>query len=180
MTRVHSFPPISAPDAEYLVLGSMPGVASLRQGQYYAHPRNAFWPIMADLHGFAADLPYTERCACLVRARIALWDVLKTCTRSGSLDSAIVASTIVVNDFAGFLGAHPGVRRVLFNGATAEQAFRRHVLPGLPAEAAAIDYRRLPSTSPAHAAKTLAQKRREWGAALTRGGVSRVRGTTAR
>jgi hypoxanthine-DNA glycosylase len=140
----------------------MPGVESLQRQQYYAHPRNAFWPIMAELFQFSLELGYRQRCQCLVEHRVAVWDVLKTCTRSGSLDSAIVSSSIVANDFAGFLELHPRIRLICFNGATAEQAYRRHVLPGLSGAPASIRLQRLPSTSPAHAAMTLAEKTAQW------------------
>ncbi|MCB1774205.1 MAG: DNA-deoxyinosine glycosylase [Gammaproteobacteria bacterium] len=162
MARVHSFAPVSRSDAERLVLGSMPGVESLRRQQYYAHPRNAFWPIMAELFGFSPGLAYPQRCRQLLEHRVAVWDVLKTCTRSGSLDSAIVPGSVVVNDFSLFLDAHPHIRLVCFNGAAAEQAYRRHVLPGLQGTAAAIRLRRLPSTSPAHAAMSRVEKTRQW------------------
>ena len=140
----------------------MPGVESLKQQQYYAHPRNAFWPIMAELFGFPVDLAYPQRCQCLVDNRVAVWDVLKTCTRSGSLDSAIESASIVTNDFAGFLDAHPRIRLICFNGATAEQTYRRYVLPELQGASAAISLQRLPSTSPAHAAMSLAEKTGQW------------------
>ncbi|WP_346838597.1 DNA-deoxyinosine glycosylase [Microbulbifer sp. SAOS-129_SWC] len=162
MTTVHSFAPIAATDATRLVLGSMPGIASLRAQQYYAHPRNAFWPIIAALFDLPAGLDYRQRCAHLRAQRVALWDVLHTCTRSGSLDSAIAADSIVPNDFAGFFARHRAIERVYFNGAKAEQLYRRHVQPTLPARWAALPLSRLPSTSPAHAGMPFAEKLAQW------------------
>lgn len=162
MTTVHSFAPIAAPDATRLILGSMPSVASLRAQQYYAHPRNAFWKIIEAILDLEPGLGYGRRCAALTENRIALWDVLKICTRSGSKDSAIVASTIVPNDFATFLKSHPKVTRIYFNGAKAEQMYLRHVLPRLPNSQGSIPALRLPSTSPAHAGMRFAQKLARW------------------
>ncbi len=93
MSRVQSFPPIAAPGARLLILGSMPGAASLAAGQYYAHPRNAFWPILAALCHFPADAPYAARVAALQAAGVAVWDVLQSCVRPGSLDTAIERSS---------------------------------------------------------------------------------------
>lgn len=162
MSRIHSFPPLSDDRAERLVLGSMPGKASLLAQQYYAHPRNAFWPIMESLFGIARTLPYAQRCTRLVARRVAVWDVLKTCTRSSSLDSDIDPSTIVANDFVSFFVDHPGLQAIYFNGAMAENTFRRHVLPLLPPAAAQVPMTRLPSTSPANAAYSLQQKLESW------------------
>ena len=149
------------------MLGSMPGVASLQAGQYYAHPRNAFWRIVGELCGFDPAAPYRERLAALLAHRIALWDVLGSCRREGSLDSDIDEASIVPNPFAEFLGAHPGIRDICFNGTKAESAWRRHVVPSLPPEALRIRTRRLPSTSPAHASLGHREKLRAWRAALT-------------
>lgn len=159
-TAVHSFPPIAAPDATRLILGSMPGKASLRANEYYAHPRNAFWPIMGELFGAGPDLRYAHRVRVLRTAGIAVWDVLASCTRRGSLDSDIDEDSIVANDFAWFLRTHRRIQRVFFNGAKAEQSFRRHVLPGLAL--ATLHLERLPSTSPANASWSHARKLRAW------------------
>jgi len=158
---IHGFPPVSDPACTVLVLGSMPSKASLRAGEYYAHPRNAFWKIAGALMGFADQAPYTARLAALIAHRIALWDVLETCTRSSSLDSDIVDASSVPNDFGAFFAAHPGIRRVHFNGAKAEAVFRRRVLPSLP-QGPALELDRLPSTSPANAAITYAAKLEAW------------------
>ncbi len=144
-----------------LILGSMPGKVSLREHQYYAHPRNQFWRIVGELLGCDPASAYEARVASLRSADVALWDVLESCTREGSLDSAIVGSSIVANDFADFLTAHPQIRRICFNGGTAEKLYLRHVQPRLAADPK-IRRLRLPSTSPAHAALPFAAKLSAW------------------
>ena len=140
----------------------MPGVASLRAGQYYAHPRNAFWPLMQALFDIDAAAPYAERIAALQSAGIALWDVLAKCERPGSLDSAIAPESIAVHDIAALLRREPGLRVIALNGGTAARLFDRHVAPKLGEATQRIDLLRLPSTSPAHAARSLAQKTEAW------------------
>lgn len=162
--QVRSFAPVVPADARVLVLGSMPGVASLAAAQYYAHPRNAFWPILGAWCGVDPGAPYGERLAALQAAGIALWDVLAECRRAGSLDSAIELRDARPNAIASLLEAHPGIRRVLLNGGTAAGLYRRHALPGPPR----VELLRLPSTSPAHAGMAYAEKRRLWHAALGR------------
>lgn len=146
-----------------LILGSMPGVASLEANEYYAHPQNSFWRIMGDIAGARPELGYAARTRRLVTRRIAVWDVLQTCVRRGSGDAEIVEDTIVPNDFGAFFAAHPKIRQVYFNGSKAELVFRRRVLPSLHVE---LDYGRLPSTSPKHASRTYRQKLAAWRAAL--------------
>ena len=162
MRRVRSFPPLEDRHARVLILGSMPGAASLAADQYYAHPRNHFWPIMGRLFAAGPELPYAKRVRRLKSCGIAVWDVLESCVRPGSLDADIEEGSIAVNDFAGFFDAHPGIGAVFFNGAKAESAYRRHVLKGLPAAAGALPALRLPSTSPAHAALSLDRKLALW------------------
>jgi hypoxanthine-DNA glycosylase len=163
--RRRGFPPIASRNARILVVGSMPSEASLAAGQYYAFRRNQFWRIAGEICGFAPDAPYGRRKLALRRCRIALWDVLESCVRPGSLDSAIREDSIRVNDFARFLATHPGIRRVCFNGRKAEHAWRRRVLPKLPA-ACKLEYRLLPSTSPAHAGMGYLAKLGKWRSAI--------------
>ncbi len=162
MTHIYSFPSVSHATAQKLVLGSMPGKASLAANQYYAHPRNNFWQIVSEILGIRTDLPYEARCRALTRERVALWDVLKACTRSSSLDSDILESSIVPNDFNAFLRSHIGISAIYFNGAEAETIYMRHVKPKLPQNLASIRTVRLPSTSPANASIPFAVKLEQW------------------
>ena len=162
MPRVRSFEPIEDGKAEILILGSMPGRASLAARQYYAHPQNAFWRIAAELLEFDRASPYAERVRALKAARIALWDVLHSCDREGSLDARIENG--VANDFRAFFRTHGKIRRVFFNGAKAEATFKRHVLPEI--DGSALSFRRLPSTSPANASMSAARKLRAWRAII--------------
>lgn len=162
--RIQGFAPLMRADAKLLILGSMPGAASLHAHAYYAHPRNAFWPIVGEWCGMATDLHYAQRVSALLDARIALWDVLQHCERAGSLDSAIKLRAAQPNAIAELLSAHPQIRHVLFNGATAATLYRRYQLPDAPA----LQLLRLPSTSPAHADMSMNEKRRRWHAALDR------------
>jgi hypoxanthine-DNA glycosylase len=136
----------------------MPGEASLKAGQYYAHPRNAFWTIMGELFGSGPLVPYEERVKLLQLAGIALWDSLHSCVRPGSLDASITHE--MANDFPNFFDQHPNITHVFFNGSKAETAFRRYVLPSLSNPP--HRFARLPSTSPAHATMTLEQKVQGW------------------
>jgi double-stranded uracil-DNA glycosylase len=167
MVYVQSFPPIARGMPRVLILGTMPGKVSLRERQYYAHPQNGFWRIVGGLLGFDPASPYDARVASVQSAGIAIWDVLKSCIREGSLDSAIEASSVVPNDFAAFLGEHPQIRRICFNGATAEALYMKHVRPCLPANPD-VQHLRLPSTSPAHASLALSEKMRAWQAIVLR------------
>jgi TDG/mug DNA glycosylase family protein len=166
MAQVQSFPPIANAKARVLILGSMPGKASLAARQYYAHAQNLFWRILGEVTGAAPSLPYAARVRALKSSGIALWDVLESCSREGSLDSAIDDATINVNDFVSFYRAHPRIAQVFFNGAKAEACYRRHVLPLLGDGPAPLHHRRLPSTSPAYASMSRARKQVAWSRAL--------------
>ncbi len=156
------FPPVADPRARVLVLGSLPGPVSLRERQYYAQPRNAFWRIMGVLFGAAQERPYEDRLRSLLRHRVALWDVCASADRPGALDAAIRRASVVPNDLATFFVTHRELRLVCFNGQAAAELYRRRVLPGLPAELQVLRYEVLPSTSPAYAAMTFERKLERW------------------
>ena len=167
-----SFPPIEGEVAHTLVLGTMPGTASLGADEYYAHPMNAFWPIALSIVSGAPPerrawcaMSHAARAARFADAGFALWDVLAECRRPGSLDGAIVRASEVANDVAGLVARHPELRRVAFNGRAAETLFARHVdLPG--PEAGGPERVALPSTSPAMAALSFEAKHEAWARAL--------------
>lgn len=160
--KATSFPPIATRNSRVLILGSMPGLKSLSEQQYYAHPQNAFWKIMTTLFYAPVDT-YAQRVDLIKGNGLALWDVLKFCERHGSLDTRINDATIEVNDFAAFFKKYPGVTRVFFNGAKSEQEFMKRVLPALPDDVSArLELKRMPSTSPAHAGLKFADKLKAW------------------
>ena len=160
------FSPVEPPRARMLILGSLPSVASIRQDEYYAHPRNAFWSIMGALLGAGREHRYGQRLQILASRGVMLWDVLHSAQRPGSLDAAIHPRRRVANDIPALLARHPELKRILFNGAQAEALFRRHVAKKCGARLAGLEFMRLPSTSPAHAARTFAQKLAAWREAL--------------
>ena len=160
MTRIHSFAPIARNDARVLILGSVPGVQSLQMQQYYAHPRNAFWEIIGGLCGATRDLPYDQRLEHLQSSGIAVWDVLHSAEREGSLDSAIRLA--VPNDLEGLLETCPAIELIALNGSYAAATFKRYA----PALIAKLRVVTLPSTSPAHARMGVQQKLGIWCDAL--------------
>jgi double-stranded uracil-DNA glycosylase len=161
----YSFPPVIGVSARILILGSMPGDKSLQASRYYAHPHNAFWPIMGSLLGFDPDLDYAMRLAALQDAGIALWDVLESCRRAGSLDSSIEAKSIIANDFSKLFQNYPGIHSICLNGKSVEQLFRRHVLRSqtLPGH---LQLYTLPSTSSANARLRFNDKLTAWESVL--------------
>jgi TDG/mug DNA glycosylase family protein len=163
--KTHGFAPIEPAAARILVLGSLPSVRSVALGQYYAHPRNAFWYIMGELYGAHRELPYRERIERLKAGGVAVWDVLAASVRPGSLDADIDLASAEVNDFPALFSRQPKLQRILLNGRKAEAMFRRFVVaPGLLPEG--ISLYPVPSTSPAHAGLGRQEKLRQWRVAL--------------
>ena len=161
--RVQSFPPVLCSEPKVLLLGSMPGRRSLEMHQYYAHPRNQFWPIMGKICNVGPDLPYSERLAALQRNGIALWDVLQACDREGSLDGNIHKESEVANDLPGFIDDHPSIQAIGLNGGKAWTTFQRLVRPILnPDILERLKLIPLPSTSPANAGISFEEKLTRW------------------
>lgn len=156
--RKKSFPPVVDPNTRLLVLGSLPGEASLAAGRYYAHPRNLFWTLIGEVIGAElVGLDYDDRLQTLLRHRVGLWDVVAEATRQGSLDSAILDPH--ENDLLSLVQSLPSLRAVAFNGGTSAKVGMRQLQP--VAEQLALI--RLPSSSPAYAGR-MELKRAAWGA----------------
>lgn len=162
--KIRSFTPIASRKARVLILGSMPGQRSLDARQYYAHKQNSFWRIVGEILRIDPLSPYGKRVQALKSARIAVWDVLHSCTRAGSMDSNIDTESEIANDFRAFFRNHREISHVYFNGAKAAASFNRHVLPALGGRR--LRYIRLPSTSPANASIAYERKRKSWQAVL--------------
>lgn len=145
--RIECFAPVARGDARLLILGTMPSVESLRQSFYYSHSRNAFWPVMAQVLGEKLPETAEEKKELLIRHRIALWDVVHSCVRPGSLDSDIREAQ--PNDFAGVFERCPGIEKILFNGASAQKLYEQKVR-AMPEGCA---WEKMPSTSPAYTLK---------------------------
>jgi hypoxanthine-DNA glycosylase len=137
------------------VLGTLPGEESLRRVEYYAHPRNLFWPIICALFGETPPTDYAQRLDFVREHRIALWDVCAMAERRASLDSEIKRE--IPNPLHDLLDAHPGIGTVIFNGGGARRLYDRHF-----ARRPNLHYLPMPSTSPAHASLTFAQKLAQW------------------
>lgn len=154
--------PIVGQGARVLILGSMPGAASLAQQSYYAHPGNLFWSLLGDVLGCGFPSGMLSRARLLIRRRIALWDVVHRCRRSGSLDSAIERASVEPNDLPKLLQQYPSIGHVFFNGAAAETLYRRLLRVRVDATRPGLCYQRLPSSSPANASWTRARKLAAW------------------
>jgi hypoxanthine-DNA glycosylase len=150
-----AFAPIIASNTRLLILGTMPGEDSLARQEYYANPHNQFWRIMQGLFDIPSTAPYSERVSALQQQRIALWDVLHSCERVGSLDSAI--KNAIPNDFSGLFKVYPTITGIAFNGKKAAEWFERWVTT----DTSGLEKIILPSTSPA-AAMTFDKKLAAW------------------
>lgn len=162
-----SFPPVISAGVNTLILGSMPGSRSLQEQQYYAHPRNLFWPFISELLKLPPDMSYEQRLTQLLAHGIGLWDVLQHCQRPGSLDSSIKNDSMVANDFESLLKQYPSIRRIFFNGKKAQDVFNRLVLNKIKIEQQ-ITLSTLPSTSPANASMTRDFKLQCWSEVINR------------
>lgn len=163
--RVHGFPALIGTGTRIVILGSMPGVASLAAQQYYAHPRNQFWSIMGAVCGAGPELPYARRLQVLQDRGLGLWDVLRSCVRRGSLDAAIELDSVIANELLPLL-RHNSVMRLCCNGGAAYATLQRHFGHALAHEFPQLDIRRLPSSSPANASWSYARKLQAWSQAL--------------
>ena len=161
--RLQGLPPVIGRNARLLILGSFPGVASLRAQQYYGHPRNQFWPLLSAIWGVdLVPAPYHARLAELRRRGLGLWDVYASCLREGSLDQAIEAAEL--NDLASLLQRAPRLQLVAHNGGESARAMRHIRALGLPV-------RRLPSCSPANASWSFERKLLAWREAFQAAGL---------
>jgi len=140
--KLFSFPPIANENSKVLILGTMPGVDSLRFNEYYAHQRNAFWKILFTLFNQPITNDYETKKQLLLNNNIALWDVLKTCSREGSLDANIQAEE--PNELTQFVSGQNNLNHIFFNGNKACDYFFKYN------KQISIPYKILPSTSPAH------------------------------
>ena len=155
--QLHSFPPVINTHTRVLIIGSMPGIASLQAHEYYAYKYNQFWPLVFDVFE-NGRLPknYPDKLHTLLKHRLGLWDALAACTRPGSLDSCIKTPT--PNDFTTLFQHYPSIHTLLFNGQAAATYFKRFHGWEIPGKTLVI----LPSTSPANAALPYAQKLARW------------------
>ena len=162
--RIAGFEPIAAPDAKVLILGSLPSIKSLQKHEYYGNPQNTFWRVMGELFDAGPEIPYAHRVEKLMHHRIAIWDVLLSSKRPGSMDAAIDLASATPNDFQMFYDEHPMLEMLCFNGKRAAQLYERLVVPQGISTTDNIKFRTMPSTSPAYASMKLDEKTRHWSA----------------
>lgn len=171
--QAESFAPLLGKKLHTLVLGTMPGQKSLTLRQYYAHPRNALWPILCSIstneapcYSIHQTLSYEQRCQLVTDEGFGLWDVLASCVRPGSLDGSIVRTSEIPNPIHTLVAQHPELDRIVCNGRTAQTLFDRHIKPQLKIPLPEIVS--VPSTSPAMATLSLEEKYATWSAAICR------------
>jgi hypoxanthine-DNA glycosylase len=162
--RSAGFAPIAAPDARVLILGSLPSIKSLQKHEYYGNPQNAFWRVMGELFDAGPEIPYAHRAEKLMHHRIAIWDVLLSSKRPGSMDAAIDLASATPNDFQMFYDEHPLLEMLCFNGKKAAELYERLVAPLGLSTIESVEFRTMPSTSPAYASMKLDEKVRYWSA----------------
>ncbi len=150
-----SFPPITSPEIEILILGSIPGDLSIAENEYYGHPRNRFWRVLATLTNSETPKNYSDKKGLLLQNRIGLWDVAFKANRKGSLDSGI--KNAVPNDIATLISQHPRLKIIGFNGRKAEALHDRFFDRQVD-----LRYWSLPSTSPANAGCSLDELCERW------------------
>ena len=158
MNHEHSFSPLVNPKSHTLILGSLPGIESLRRKQYYAHPRNAFWRIIYTIFGDDFNEDYKHRCEFILSKNLALWDICSSAVRVGSADNKIV--DIEPNDISGLLRDYPSIKRIVLNGRKAEKEYHRYF------DMLTIPAIYVPSTSPALAALSFEEKLLKWRKAI--------------
>jgi len=152
----------SSSQARILLLGTMPGAASLYQNQYYGHPQNKFWKFMELIFGISRSLPYTQRTKLLTQKGIVLWDVIHQCSRKGSLDSAIKDDSIKLNNFPYLFQQYPQLEAIFFNGQNAANYYKKLVLPNINQNYSDLPRLILPSTSPANARTPWQDQLEKW------------------
>ena len=156
MTRKTAFAPVVDSDTRVLILGSLPGEASLAAAQYYAHPRNQFWTIVGEVvHRDLVSLAYADRLTALREAKVGLWDTVASARRAGSLDGAM--REVEAASLPDLIARLPQLRAIAFNGSTSARIGRKVL--GNCESVTLLD---LPSTSPAYCAVTVAQKQQKW------------------
>lgn len=157
--KILSLDPIINQDSLVLVLGSMPGMESLAKQQYYANQKNQFWEILTTIFDKEDSMDYSTRISILHENKIALWDVIHSCQRIGSLDSNIKDE--MPNDFQELLKSYPNIKLIVFNGGKAYEVFKKHI--GF-SSFSGIDFIKLPSTSPTPGknVKSFEDKLKEW------------------
>ncbi len=166
MVRATGFPPIVDAAANVLILGSLPSVKSIEAFEYYAHPQNTFWRIMGELFGAGPDIPYIRRAELLRLNKVAVWDVLASSVRPGSMDSAINETTASPNDFVSLFETYSAISLICFNGQKAAGMFEKLVLSEHGDLRQGMSFETLPSTSPAFASMPFAEKLEKWSIVL--------------